>query len=451
MRRQDRSCGRIEGPAMCQQRHPGKQGHRLLGLISALMLAGPAGIRAEPLPEPISPSDPWPSVQDLLQLPDWMQLELSVTAEPLFNPSGGKRSAGSWIQQGTLGLDISSGLNKASPNWDELDHWQLSVTVNHDAGDAYYNTAIGALFPLQQVAYPAGFYLSEIAIERQRGEGWLNVKAGILPINPDFVEVPVLGNYVHSAFNNTLNITVAGLPINPYTAFGGVVTAHASPELSLRYGLFDLSSTDTLSRWLGLSESGIGLNSGVAQFLQVDLKPSAMSAQALPACRTEWGIVRWSQRRGVCPAPVSVENQLPDGLLSLGGFLTSENGNGIYGSLTLPTGLPLGLTDRLWLGASYAPDTSQVVAPTFVGGGWVVQGPLPGRPLDVALLGIGRGGLSNQLSSSAYEGMLELGYRIQINQSLNLQPTLQWIFNPSGALQPVPGILAAGMQIQLNF
>jgi porin len=436
---------------MCQQRHPGKQGNRLLGLISALMLAGPAGIRAEPLPEPISPSDPWPSVQDLLQLPDWMQLELSVTAEPLFNPSGGKRSAGSWIQQGTLGLDISSGLNKASDTWHELDHWQLSVTVNHDAGDAYYNTAIGALFPLQQVAYPAGFYLSEIAIERQRGEGWLNMKAGILPINPDFVEVPVLGNYVHSAFNNTLNITVAGLPINPYTAFGGVVTAHASPELSLRYGLFDLSSTDPLSRWLGLSDSGIGLNSGVAQFLQVDLKPSAMSAQPLPACRTEWGIVRWSQRRGVCPAPVSVENQLPDGLLSLGGFLTSENGNGIYGSLTLPTGLPLGLTDRLWLGASYAPDASQVVAPTFVGGGLVVQGPLPGRPLDVALLGIGRGGLSNQLSSSTYEGMLELGYRIQINQSLNLQPTLQWIFNPSGALQPVPGILAAGMQIQLNF
>ena len=436
---------------MCQQRHPGKQGNRLLGLISALMLAGPAGIRAEPLPEPISPSDPWPSVQDLLQLPDWMQLELSVTAEPLFNPSGGKRSAGSWIQQGTLNLNVSSGLNKASDTWHELDHWQLSVTVNHDAGDAYYNTAIGALFPLQQVAYPAGFYLSEIAIERQRGEGWLNMKAGILPINPDFVEVPVLGNYVHSAFNNTLNITVAGLPINPYTAFGGVVTAHASPELSLRYGLFDLSSTDPLSRWLGLSDSGIGLNSGVAQFLQVDLKPSAMSAQPLPACRTEWGIVRWSQRRGVCPAPVSVENQLPDGLLSLGGFLTSKNGNGIYGSLTLPTGLPLGLTDRLWLGASYAPDASQVVAPTFVGGGLVVQGPLPGRPLDVALLGIGRGGLSNQLSSSAYEGMLELGYRIQINQSLNLQPTLQWIFNPSGALQPVPGILAAGMQIQLNF
>ena len=47
--------------------------------------------------------------------------------------------------------------------------------------------------------------------------------------------------------------------------------------------------------------------------------------------------------------------------------------------------------------------------------------------------------------------MLELGYRIQFNESLNLQPTLQLIFNPSGAAEPVPGILAAGVQIQLNF
>ena len=92
-----------------------------------------------------------------------------------------------------------------------------------------------------------------------------------------------------------------------------------------------------------------------------------------------------------------------------------------------------------------------MIAPTFVGGGLVIQGPLPSRPLDVALLGVGRGGLTNQLASSPYEGVLELGYRIQVNQNLNLQPTLQWIFNPSGAAESVPGILAAGVQLQLNF
>jgi len=436
---------------MRQQRPRGWLVHSGWALCAAVALAGPCSQAFAQTPEQLDLADGWLNLQELLSLPAWMQLQLSVTAEPLFNPLGGERSAGSWIQQSTLNLDLSSGLTRPSNSWQELDHWQLSLTVNHDTGDAFYNSAVGALFPLQQVAYPAGFYLSELAIERQSGDGWLSVKAGILPINPDFVEVPVLGNYVNSTFNNTLNINVEGLPINPYSAYGAVVTAQANPELSVRYGVFDLNNTDTLSRWLGLNEGALGSNTGTAQFLQVDFKPASMGAGPLQACRTDRGVVRWRNQQTTCPSPVTVANQLHDGLLSLGGFLTSENGNGVYGSITVPSGLPLGLSERVWLGASYSPDASLVVAPTFVGGGIVVQGPLPSRPMDVALLGIGRGGLSNQLSSSSYEGVLEVGYRIQLSQSLSVQPTLQWIFNPSGSAEQVPGILAAGMQLSASF
>ncbi|MEY3767867.1 MAG: hypothetical protein RLZZ11_937 [Cyanobacteriota bacterium] len=410
-----------------------------------------AGLIAPARSEPVNLASDWPTAQELLGLPDWLQLQLSSTAEPLFNPLGGERSTGSWIQQNTLSLDLGSGLSKPSSSWQEGDHWQLNLTINQDVGDATYNAAIGALFPLQQVAYPAGFYLSEASIERNQGSGWLSVKAGILPINPDFVEVPVLDNYVHSAFNNTLNILDLDLPINPYAALGGVITAHASSDVSLRYGLFDLSSTDSLSSWLGLPEGTLGPSKGTAQFLQLTVEPNAMASKPLPACRTDRGIVRWRRKDSPCPEPVTVQNQLPGGLLSLGGFLTTEDGNGVYGSLTLPSGLPLGLDQRFWIGASYSPDASLDISPTFVGGGLVIQGPLPSRPLDVVVLGIGRGGLSNQLTTSPYEGMLELGYRIQFNRSLNLQPTLQWIFNPSGAATAVPGILAAGMQLQLSF
>ena len=355
----------------------------LPALLVALALAGPGRAAAqEPEPENLALASDWPTLQTLLRLPDWMDLQFSVTAEPLFNPIGGERSAGSWIQQSTLELNLGAGLNQPISSWTEFDHWQLRVVVNHDAGDGFYNSAIGALFPLQQVAYPAGFYGTEASIERKAGEGWLSFKAGILPLNPDFVEVPVLGNYVHSSFNNTLNIFVADLPISPFSAFGGVVSAHPSKEITLRYGLFDLSSTDTISRWLGLTDGGLGPSVGTAQFLQVDLEPTSMSAAPLQACRTERGVQR---RRGPCSAPVSVQNQLPNGLVSLGGFLTSENGNGVYGSVTLPSGLPLGLADRLWIGGSYSPDSSLDLAPTFVGGGLVIQGPLPSRPLDVAL------------------------------------------------------------------
>ena len=43
----------------------------------------------------------------------------------------------------------------------------------------------------------------------------------------------------------------------------------------------------------------------------------------------------------------------------------------------------------------------------------------------------------------------ELGYRLQLNPNLNLQPTLQWIFDPSGREEAVPGILTTSVQISL--
>ena len=154
--------------------------------------------------------------------------------------------------------------------------------------------------------------------------------------------------------------------------------------------------------------------------------------------------------------PTTVANQLPGGLLSIGAYNSTDplTGDGIYGSLTLKTRLPIGLADRLWVGASYSPNNSVDFAPMFVGGGLVVQGLVPKRPLDLVVFGIGRGSLSKRAQpyfTSSYEGMAELGYMVMLSETVQVQPTLQWIFNPSGTNQPVPGILGAGLQISLNF
>jgi len=439
---------------MRQQRHHGRLAGWIRAAAAAIALQASPAQASEPAPaepEQITLSDSWPTLQTVLNLPDWAQLQLSYTAEPLFNPIGGERSAGGWIQQTSLDLNLGTGLNKASGQWEEFDHWRLNLNVNHDAGDAYYNQQIGALFSLQTAANPVGFYFSEASIERKRGEGWLGVKGGILPLDPDFVAAPVLNFYVHASLDDTLNLYTPNLPIDPYAALGGVISVHPSDAVTLRYGLFDLSTTYPIAGWISSFPEGLPDGSGLAQFLQLNVEPSGWAPGAstpIKACRNSAGVVR---SRANCTTPVLVQNQLPGGLVSVGGFLTANDGDGVYGSVTLRSGVPLGLDDRVWVAASYTPDSSQVIAPSFVAGGIVIQGPLPGRPLDVALLGIGRGGLSNQLTDSPYEGMLELGYRMQFNESLNLQPTLQWIFNPSGALQSVPGILAAGMQIQLNF
>lgn len=442
---------------MHRPRQPGLTGRLVLHLVTTVLLplaAATPAARANPSPsgpELIQLDQSWPTLQSALKLPDWLELQGSVTAEPLFNPIGGLRQAGSWIQQTSLTLSAGAGLNQPSTSWDEFDHWRLNLNVNHDAGDAYYNAQIGALFSLQTAANPVGLYFTEASVERKRGEGWLGVKAGILPLDPEFVASPVLNFYVHASLDDTLNLYTPNLPIDPFAALGGVLSVHPSDAITIRYGVFDLSTTQAIGKWLTDFPEGVPDGSGSAQFLQVSLEPSGWGASTdtpIEACRSAAGIVRAHRD---CRQPVLVQNQLPGGMINVGGFLTTESGDGMYGTVTLRSGLPLGLDDRVWVGASYTPDSSEVIATSFIAGGIVIQGPLPGRPLDVAMLGIGRGGLSNQLSNSPYEGMLELGYRVQFNESLNLQPTLQWIFNPSGAEQPVPGILAAGMQIELNF
>ena len=290
--------------------------------------------------ELIELNNSWPTLQTLLDLPDWMELQGSFTAEPLFNPIGGLRSAGSWIQQTSLYLTLGSGLNQPSQDWQEFDHWRLNVNLNHDAGDAYYNQQIGALFSLQTAANPVGLYFSEASIERKRGRGWLGVKAGILPLDPEFVAAPVLNFYVHASLDDTLNLYTPNLPIDPFAALGGVLSIHPSDSVTIRYGVFDLSTTQGIGKWLTDFTEGVPDGSGTAQFLQLNLEPEgwgASSATPIPACRSAQGI---SRRGRDCSEPVLVQNQLPGGSINLGGFVTSASGDGVYGTVTWRSCLP---------------------------------------------------------------------------------------------------------------
>jgi len=425
----------------------------LLAAVASLLAGAAGGALAEDL-EPLQLSQGWQLGDELLNLPDWMSLELTFTAEPMADPLGGENRLASWLGQTAASLSIGPGIGRAPEQWREADHWSLNTTVTHTAGDGRFAQEIGALIPVQQIAYPSGFLLTEASISRSPGSGWLTLKGGILPMDPDFIAAPVLGFYVHSAFNDTLNLSFNGAPISPYAALGGLVHLQAGPELSLRYGWFDLSSTRSIATWLGSPNPFKALPGGHAQLLQLNWTPAGLAPAAgvpLPACRMAGGVVR---RRGPCGRPLAVQNQLPGALLSLGGYTTSRQSGGVYGSATLRSGLPLGLDERLWVGGAWAPDASGSLTPTFLAGGLVVQGLLPSRPLDVLVLGAGRAGLNPTQPlgwPTRYEGMVELGYQLRLNGNLALQPTVQWILNPSGAGRPVPGILTAGVQVNLSF
>ena len=181
--------------------------------------------------------------------------------------------------------------------------------------------------------------MSELSLNRSSGEGWLGFKAGVIPLNPDFVRAPILDVYVHSAFNNTLNIVSNDLPINPYAALGGVVEVLPRQDLSLRYGWFDLNSTEQLANWLGRKPGLASPGGGSAHLLQFSYEPTWLAPaaeQPIRGCRHGSALKR---RSANCRNPVDVQSQLPGGLLSVGGFLTSAEGQGLFGSVTLRSGL----------------------------------------------------------------------------------------------------------------
>ena len=429
----------------------------LWGVLGSLwlQLAAPPARAAEPAAtglERLDLKEGWPRGGQPLPLPAWTQLHLSAIGEPMLNPVGGSSSSASWSGQTTLALELNPGLKRNPAQWREIDHWKLKLAVNQYSGDSLYSERIGALFPLQQIAYPSGLLPSELSLSRSSRDDNLQVKAGILSLNPSFIAAPVFNGYVHSAFNNTLNISASGLPISPYASLGGVVQLKPTRELSLRYGWFDLGSTATIARWLGGSPPAAG--SGSAQLLQLNWMPAKLGAPpeaALPACRTGAGVVR---RHAACRLPVLVQNQLPGSLISIGGYGSSAAGSGLYGSATVAAGLPIGLEQRLWLGGASSTDAPGNLSPTFMAGGLVVQGLLPTRPLDVLVLAAGRASLRRGAVTawpSAYEAMIELGYQLKLSRTMALQPTLQWILNPSAGAGPLPDILAAGVQLSFSF
>ena len=96
-------------------------------------------------------------------------------------------------------------------------------------------------------------------------------------------------------------------------------------------------------------------------------------------------------------------------------------------------------------------DTANNPYPTFITGGWLSQGIIPGRPLDVLALGLGRTSFSPTINPRlSHERTIELNDSFYASEILQIQPVMQWMINPGGEGE-VPGIWAGGVQINLSL
>ncbi|MDM7952790.1 MAG: carbohydrate porin [Cyanobium sp. CZS 25K] len=431
--------------------------------LTLLLLAGAGPGAAEPLAPVAGESDAppavplvrlepgWGSLQQRLDLPDWVDLSLEILAEPMVNPSGGLVRAASWIQQSTLALTLRAPGDPAGPPAREWRRWALHGAIAGYNGDPVYAQQVGAALPLQEVANPVGLWLTRASLERRSSDGRWSLEVGLVGMDPDLFSTPIEDFYVHDALNGApVLFTIPNFPVFPVAAPGALLVLRPTPASTLRLASFDLAAANTVAGLLGAS-TGLPPGRGWTHQLQWSYAAPWLNrhlATPIAACLGGNGI---RPRQRTCRQPVQVERQLPGGQLQLAAYAGTGPNRGLYGSASVPMALPWGLDHRLWAAAAAGFDTAANPTPSYVGGGLVSQGVLPGRPLDLLILGVARTGFSPiSRPGLSHEGVVELGYQVRINQSFNLQPSLQWIVNPGGAGR-VPGLFAAGLQLGFRF
>lgn len=430
-------------------------------LALPLLLASAAPGAAEPLESqgnpppaavPLIKLEPgWGTLHQTLGLPTWVDLDLQVLAEPMGNPAGGLVREASWIQQTTLAMTLRVPTDPARPEGREWDRWSMQVALAAYNGDPFYAQRVGAVLPLQEVANPVGLWLTRASLQRRSADDSWSLEAGLVSMSPDLFSTPIEDYYVHDALNGApVLFSIPNFPVFPVAAPGAQLVLRPTPASTLRLASFDLAATNSVAGLLGTA-SGLPPGRGWTHQLQWSYAAPWLNrhlAAPINACREGSGL---RLRGPTCSQPVQVERQLPGGLLQVAAYAGTGPNRGLYGSATVPVALPWGLDHRLWAAAAAGLDTAANPTPSYIGGGLVSQGVLPGRPFDLLILGVARTGFSPITSPGlSHEGVVELGYQIQINQSFNLQPSLQWILNPGGAGR-VPGVFAAGLQVGFSF
>ena len=386
----------------------------------------------------------------------WVDWDLELTAEPVVGLSGGKKpSSSSWIQQIKAGLTLGTGIGKEQSNWTELDHWQLKLELNQYTGNPSLGEQLGTIFPLQTLAIPVGTWITQAAFARKKGAkafDW-SMNAGVISVQDRLMGIPALDNYINYTINTPYNLSVTGFPINPLVAPGAQIGLHHQKLGSIDYGYYYLNQTNQIASALGVIPLTPKLQ-GTLQAIQWSINPFPQPKEQANT------IERYPKSTNKA---TSIQN-LPEPLIQIGGYFASTQldvaettnsgdgiNNGIFGTVTFPVSFPLGKSHRLWLSGSLSLNPSNNPLSNYAAGGILSQGVIPERPQDVLALGITRSGFSKTITpEKSYEGAIEVNYTIQLTDSLQIQPLMQWIINPKGTGM-IPAIWAAGTQINLSL
>jgi carbohydrate-selective porin OprB len=399
-----------------------------------------------------SPAAPkWVPPQLGTILPDWLDLDAAWASQPVVNPSGGSQQTASYADQWALNFTLSSGLNKTDTEKHELDRWSIHGNFGLQLGDPDYSGQVSSVFAPQNIYYPQGFWLRGLYAERSSER--LKIQFGPSMTMNALFDSSAYAYYVNSTINNTLNLQVPGFTFDPYTSWGATIDLKITKALSIKYGVFQLSSlrgqnTASANDYFGWNASTSGAD-GLAQALKIEYT-YATQKDGLKVCldRIKEGI--YMRINASCKQAGAVENNLPKPVFQIGGYTAGWqfpyldgsdqigsriNGIFIHGT-TVPIKFPLGHGTSLWASAVLSSNEEINQVPFAIMGGSITQGVFPSRPFDQLVFGLSRSSLSGSSnyngSSQVYSALAELDYVIKLNDRFSVQPGIQLIFNPSG-------------------
>lgn len=380
---------------------------------------------------------------------------IDYLAQPIVNPAGGTTSELSWLNGLWLQLELGFGLNRKQEEWKEIDHWVFKLETAVVRGNSNYYKQVGAAYPLQSMT-SSGQWLSDLSIRREPGKSGIGVKAGIFSLNPGFMESEIFNHYVHSAINNTINNEVLAIPIAPLTSWGvqmDIQLPSANQSQQLRVGAFTVVPTNTFGQSIEPGSTPVNLNGaiGLIQW-QKGLSNNQSNKNKNPRAETH-SVPDVLPETGVMVGGYWSDTQSEQTLRQQQTILPDGINRGIYATSTiaLPSSVTGGLHSRAWAAGHYGFDWSNNPAPVSWGVGILLQGLLPGRPLDITGIACSSTGFSPSINpGQTQESLMEINHQIHISPNLSLKPFAQVILSPSG-IPSRPSILATGIQAAIQF
>ena len=374
----------------------------------------------------------------------------------LANPIGGEQQSSSWMQLLIFGAEFQ--LEKLI-GW-EGSSVMLSAT---DAAGSNLSLKIGNLFTASQSYVMNTFALYNVYYRQRFLDDAVEFRVGRMSAGQLFALLPVMGLPVNSAVNGNPTSLFTNAPFTSTAAATWAAYARVKPtdESYIQAGIFQASPRLGKPAYHG-ADFSIRPGDGTLMMMELGWLPgSADAVEKQPDGKT-------FEKTTVAPT----SSKLP-GVYTFGAYFsnysfskfsggTEHNAYGFYAQAQQMVWRSATNPDHsvtLWGGVTYSPQTEIALIPVMGFGGVVWQGAIPGRNEDSILINFYTGAFSNEYAKdkansgggwATAETVLEWSYIVQLTENLQIQPDIQYVFQPSG-LRGIPNALVIGFQVGMEF